>query len=99
MEGYLNTLGKSRLSIGICDRCSRKFSIMDLWSDPNNRGLKVCRDDMDQVDPWRLPPRIPENITLRNPRPDVSIATNPHGIITEDGDEFPIADSEYLDTL
>lgn len=34
----------------------------------------VCPDDLDQYDPWRLAARQTENITLRHPRPDVSVA-------------------------
>ena len=45
---YLNTLGRSTLAIGICGRCSRKFSLDDLYSDPNYPGLKVCLEDRDE---------------------------------------------------
>lgn len=71
--GYLNTLGKSTLAIGICGRCSLKFSLDDLYSDPNSPGLRVCRNDLDDYDPWRLPPREVEDITLEFPRPDVDL--------------------------
>jgi hypothetical protein len=42
--------------------------------DPNFPGMRVCKDDLDNFDPWRLPAIQPENITLRFPRPDVSVA-------------------------
>lgn len=42
--------------------------------DPNFPGMRVCKDDLDEFDPWRLPARQTENIALRFPRPDVSIA-------------------------
>ena len=45
-----------------------------LREDPNAPGLMVCPDDVDQFDPWRLAAIQTENITLRHPRPDVSIA-------------------------
>jgi hypothetical protein len=45
-----------------------------LREDPNFPGLKVCPDDLDQFDPWRLAAIQTENITLRHPRPDVSVA-------------------------
>jgi hypothetical protein len=45
-----------------------------LRSDPNSPGLMVCPDDLDQYDPWRLAARQTETITLRHPRPDVSVA-------------------------
>lgn len=85
---WLNTLGRTTLGIGICDRCRRKFSLDDLSSDPNSPGLKVCAADKDLYDPYRLPPRKADDITLRFVRPDVDIATSPSGIITEDGDYF-----------
>lgn len=99
MSVYLNTRGKSTLGIGICGRCSRKFSLDELYSDPNYPGLKVCRVDMDDYDPYRLPARQPEKIALRFARPDTPIATNPAGTITENGDQFLIDESsdEYLE--
>jgi hypothetical protein len=72
-EGFLDTTGKANLGIGICDRCKRKFSLTDLWSDRNFPQLKVCRDDIDDLDPWREPPRQGEQIALRFPRPDVAL--------------------------
>jgi hypothetical protein len=47
--------------------------------DPNFPGMRVCKDDKDNFDPWRLPARQTENIALRFPRPDVSVATGPVG--------------------
>jgi hypothetical protein len=45
--------------------------------DPNFPGMRVCKEDLDNFDPWRLPAIQTENITLRFPRPDVSVATGP----------------------
>jgi hypothetical protein len=42
--------------------------------DPNFPGMRVCKDDLDNFDPWRLPAIKTENISLRFPRPDTSIA-------------------------
>lgn len=99
MSIYLDTRGKSTLGIGICGRCSRKFSLDELQSDPNYPGLRVCKVDMDEYDPYRLPARQPEVIALRFARPDTSIATNPAGTITENGDQFLINEGsdEYLE--
>jgi hypothetical protein len=96
---YLDTRGRSTLAIGICGRCSRKFSLDELYSDPNYPGLKVCKADMDDYDPYRLPARQPEKIALRFARPDTSIATNPAGTIAENGDQFLINEGsdEYLE--
>jgi len=99
MPLYLDTRGKTTLGIGICGRCSRKFSLDDLHPDPNYPGLRVCQDDRDQYDPYRLPARQPEVISLRFPRPDTPIATNPAGTIAENGDQFLINEGsdEYLE--
>jgi hypothetical protein len=70
---FLDTRGKSTLGIGICGRCSRKMSLDDLYPDPNYPGLRVCREDLDEYDPYRLPARQPETITLRFPRPDTPL--------------------------
>lgn len=70
MSRYLDTRGKSTLGIGICSRCSRKFSLDDLYPDPNSPGLRVCKSDLDQFDPYRLPARPADKLTLRFVRPD-----------------------------
>jgi hypothetical protein len=41
--------------------------------------MRVCKEDLDKFDPWRLPAIQTENIALRFPRPDVSVATGPIG--------------------
>jgi len=46
----------------------------ELWSDRNSPGLKVCRDDLDEYDPYRLPARAGEQISLRFPRPDEALS-------------------------
>ena len=73
MSVFLDTRGRSTLGIGICGRCSRKFSLDDLYSDPNYPGLLVCLEDRDDFDPYRLPARQPEVISLRFPRPDTPL--------------------------
>jgi hypothetical protein len=98
MPLYLDTRGRSTLGIGLCARCSRKFSLDDLHSDPNFPGLMVCKADLDEFDPYRLPARQTEDITLRFVRPDESIATSPSGVISEDGDYFLVTEDfeEFL---
>ena len=73
MAVFLDTTGRSTLAIGICGRCSRKFPLDELMSDPNSPGLRVCRADLDEFDPYRLPARQTEDITVRFPRPDVPL--------------------------
>lgn len=98
MPLYLDTRGRSTLGIGLCARCSRKMSLDDLHSDPNFPGLMVCVADLDEFDPYRLPARQTEDITLRFVRPDESIATDPAGVISEDGDYFLVTEDfeEFL---
>jgi len=99
MPVYLSTRGKTTLGIGICGRCSRKFSLDDLYSDPNSPGLMVCAADRDDYDPYRLPARQPDNIVLPFTRPDTPIPTNPAGVITQDSDYFLITEDgeDYLE--
>ena len=78
MPVYLDTRGNSVLSVAVCDRCNRKFAYVDLMPDPNFPGMRVCKDDLDNFDPWRLPALQTENIALRFPRPDVSVAIAPN---------------------
>ena len=98
MPLYLDTRGRSTLGIGICARCSRKMSLDDLQPDANFPGLMVCEADLDEFDPYRLPARESENITLRFVRPDTGIATNPAGVIAENGDYFLVTEDfeEFL---
>jgi hypothetical protein len=73
MGAYLDTRGLAVISVGICARCSLKFPSVDLMPDPNSPGLMVCREDLDDFDPYRLPPRETEDITLLFVRPDVDL--------------------------
>ncbi len=73
MPRFIDPSGLETYGIGICDRCSRKLPLGELFSDPNTPGLKVCRDDLDQYDPYRLPARRTENIALRFTRPDFDL--------------------------
>lgn len=70
MSLFIDTRGKSTVAVALCDRCHRKFAYDDLQADPNSPGLRVCKDDLDQKDPYRLPPRKTEKTTLRYPRPE-----------------------------
>jgi hypothetical protein len=88
MSKFIDPTGQPTYGIGICARCSRKFPLAELFPDPNFPGLMVCKDDLDEYDPYRLAPRTPDQIVLPFTRPDVSLATDPSGVITEDGDEF-----------
>jgi len=73
MPIFLDTRGNSTLGIALCARCSRKFPLGELYSDPNSPGLRVCKEDLDEFDPYRLPARQPDTITLPFCRPDLPL--------------------------
>lgn len=73
MTRFIDPTGHSTYGIGVCARCYRKFPLDRLMDDPNYPGLKVCKDDIDDYDPYRLPAREPDNINLEFVRPDVPI--------------------------
>lgn len=89
MPLYLNTSGNASVGIGICGRCSQKFPIVELLEDPNAPGLLVCQDDRDDYDPYRLPPRETEDITLRMPRPDVPLPLPGYVSVSPGGPNWP----------
>ena len=68
------------------------MSLEELMPDNNYPGLRVCKEDRDQFDPYRLAPRQTERITLDYPRPDVPINLNELGTIAQSGDLFIIND-------
>jgi len=70
---FLNPRGRASYGIGICGRCGAKLFLDQLHSDPNAPGLMVCVNDLDVLDPYRLPARQTEQINLDFVRPDVSI--------------------------
>lgn len=70
MSLYLPVRLHPNAAIGICGRCHKKAYLADLRADPNVPGLFVHEGCADQLDPYRKPQRQPENIALRNPRPE-----------------------------
>lgn len=73
MPLFIDPRGHATYGIGICGRCSRKMLLEDLFSDPNSPGLMVCKKDLDVLDPWRLPARQTETVTLPFYRPDLPL--------------------------
>lgn len=105
MSGWDDPTGWPWYAVGICDRCNRRFPLHELIQDGNLPGLRVCKEDWDELDPYRLPARQPDNLVLPFVRPDVDIAVTtpsvpyalPGYIETEDGAYFFITeDSIYL---
>lgn len=72
MSLYLPLNTKGSVAIAVCPRCQKKLQYDDLRKDPNN-GNFYCEGCVDLYDPWRLPARRAEDITLQHPRPDVEL--------------------------
>jgi len=91
---FIDPTGEPTYGIGICARCSRKFRLAELSSDPNSPGLKVCREDIDDYDPYRLAPRKEDQIVLPFNRPDLPLTTKPSGVISQDGTQFVVSEDD-----
>jgi hypothetical protein len=86
MPTWLDTRGNSVLTVAICDRCKRKVPYSDIRSDGNIPAIRVCGDGCsDQFDPYRLPARQPERISVRFPRPDDNLDGYVAPYIPDDG--------------
>lgn len=70
MSRYINTMGRSNLAIGICQRCRFKYALDDLSPDRDNKGLLVCVDCNDIRDPYKLPARRADKFSIKRPSPD-----------------------------
>ena len=92
MSSFIDPSGESTYGLGLCARCSRKFVLAELQPDPNTPNLMVCQDDLDEYDPYRLAPRPEDQVVLPFVRPDVNVATNPSGVITQDGTQFIVSE-------
>jgi hypothetical protein len=78
MPVYLDTRGNTKISIALCARCGVKYPWTELDPDPNSPGLMCCKDGCrDEFDPWRLPSRPTEDITLEWARPDLTLTPGP----------------------
>ena len=76
-----------------------KRAIVEEMPDPNFPGLRVCQQGCaDEKDPYRLPARKTEKITLRFPRPDVSVAVDPDAIITTGNNQYELSPQQNIQT-
>jgi len=99
MPIFLDTLGYSDIAIAVCDRCKMKRPHAVMRNDPNFPGLRVCNEGCaDQFDPYRLPARKTERITIRFPRPDVSVAVDPNNLTTGGDNEYVISPEQNTQT-
>lgn len=77
MSLYLPISATGSVAIAVCGRCNTKIQYDELVQDPNNK-LWVCKECCDILDPYRLPARRTENISLQHPRPDDVIEPGAH---------------------
>lgn len=77
MPRFLDTRGQPTLNVSLCARCGIKMPAAKLSPDPNSPGLLVCAKDRDRFDPYRLPPRQPDQISVPFVRPDTDLADLP----------------------
>ena len=95
----MDTTGLASLAIAVCDRCKMKRAYVDLRPDGNSPGLRVCGQGCwDTLDPYRLAARKTERINLRFPRPDVSVAVDPDGIVTNPSGDWTLSPEQNTQT-
>lgn len=69
--------GGGNVALAVCPRCHFKRQYTDLRKDPNDGNWYCKFDCVDLKDPWRLPPRRTEDISLEHARPDpTDLSTN-----------------------
>lgn len=73
MPRYLAPKASGNCAVAICPRCHFKVYYTELVRDGAIPGLFVCVKCKDGNDPYRLPARKTERITLQHPRPDDAI--------------------------
>jgi hypothetical protein len=99
MPVFLDTTGYSDIAIAVCDRCKMKRPHAVMRADPNFPGLRVCDQGCaDQFDPYRLPARQTERITIRFPRPDVSVAVDPNDLVTTGSNQYVVSPEQNTQT-
>lgn len=84
------------LAIAVCDRCRTKIPYIKLRPDGNSPKLMVCRECWDEKDPYRLPARQTEEVSMQHARPDTPIATSSNDLLAEDGTFIITGDGSYI---
>ena len=74
MPRYLLVSSHGKVAVAICARCGFKVQYNELRQDRDKPGLMVCEACCDDQDPYKLPARKSEKITLKYPRPDEPLA-------------------------
>lgn len=84
------------IAIAICDRCHFKYPYPSLRADGNSPALRVCARCWDHKDPWRLPARKTEAITMRYPRPDTPLNPPAGYIINNNGQYISTTEGDVI---
>jgi hypothetical protein len=77
-------------------RCHTKNYLADLKRDPNSPGLLVCSECCDVLDPYRLPQRQTEDISLKRISPDTASQLDRDTIIETDNTNDILTDENLL---
>jgi len=88
-------LANGDIAIAVCDRCHAKKPYKALSPDRNSPGLRVCEECNDLFDPYRLPGKPADPISMRFPRPDTPLTDGRRYVVTENG-EWVYADEGDL---
>lgn len=86
------------VAIAVCDRCKMKVNYSALRADGDKPGLRVCAECCDVKDPWRLPRPRDKPITLRFPRPDLSLTINTNHLVCDPIDPGMRNEVTYITT-
>lgn len=76
--------GKTNIANGICDRCRLRMANADMVEDKDKPGIWGHPECMDGIDPWKLPPRQPEDVTVQHPRRDTFVGSPTPPLIPSD---------------
>ena len=73
MPRYIQPKSVGVAAVAVCPRCHFKVNYTDLVHDGDVPGLLVCVECKDLKDPYKLPVRKAEKISLQHPRPDTEL--------------------------
>jgi len=82
----MGVFAPGKLAISICQRCGFKHPYKEMREDGNIPGLYVCAECYDHIDPYKLPPALPDAFVLHHARPDLKISDVPTSITLFDGE-------------
>lgn len=84
------------LMIAICGRCSTKIPYTKLRPDGNSPKLMVCGECWDNKDPYRLPARQTEEVSVSHARPDTPISVLSNYLLSDSGQYIIDGNGSYI---